>query len=231
MAVGAVVVVDNTFCPLIVSPARHGADILVHSLTKFISGASDIIAGVICGSSEFISSLMDLHLGALMLLGPTMDPRVAFNLSMRLPHLPMRMTEHSARAALFAERLAARGLPVIYPGLPDHPQHALLAALANPGFGFGGLLGLDAGTRERAFRLMDVLQNQQGFGYLAVSLGYHNTLMSCSAASTSSELSAEDLARAGIAPGLVRMSIGYTGSREQRWRQLEAGLRTVGMLP
>lgn len=227
---GAVLVVDNTFCPLIVSPAQHGADIVVHSLTKFISGSSDIIAGVICGSSDFVSSLMDLHMGSLMLLGPTMDPRVAFNLSMRLPHLPMRMAEHSARAKLFAERMVEHGLPVVYPGLPDHPHHEVLGALANPGFGYGGLLGIDAGSQERAFQLMDVLQNQQDFGYLAVSLGYHSTLMSCSAASTSSELSPEDKEAAGISPGLVRMSIGYTGSREQRWRQLQAGLSAVGMI-
>ncbi len=116
---GAQLVVDNTFCPLVISPAQHGADIVVHSLTKFINGASDHIAGVICGSHEFIAKLMDLHFGALMLLGPTMDPQIAFNISMRIPHLGIRVAEHSARAQLFAERLAERKLPVIYPGLPD----------------------------------------------------------------------------------------------------------------
>lgn len=225
---GAVLVVDNTFCPLIVSPAQWGADVVVHSLTKFVSGGSDIIAGAICGNREFIASLMDVNHGALMLLGPTMDPAVAFHLHLRLPHLGVRMQEHARRAQAFAERLQARGLRVIYPGLADHPQHAILGRLANPGFGFGGLLALDLGTTERANRLLQVLQNDSGFGMIAVSLGYFETLMSISAVSTSSELSEDEQRRAGISPGLVRMSVGLTGSLEQRWAQLESALQTVG---
>ncbi|HEX5045131.1 MAG TPA: aminotransferase class V-fold PLP-dependent enzyme [Candidatus Polarisedimenticolaceae bacterium] len=226
---GAILVVDNTFSPLIVSPAQQGADVVVHSMTKFISGASDIIAGCVCGSKAFIGSMMNLHTGSLMLLGPTMDPRVAFELSLRLPHLGLRMGEHSRRAQLFAERLQAMGLPVAYPGLPSHSQHALLRSMANDGFGLGGILAVDLGSRDRAFALMEALQNEQKFGFLAVSLGYFDTLMSCSASSTSSELSDEDLRRAGISPGLVRISIGYTGTLEQRWEQFEAGLRKVGI--
>ena len=119
---GAQLVVDNTFCPLIVSPIQHGADVVVHSLTKFVNGASDAIAGVVCGTEEFVKSLMDLHLGSLMLLGPTMDPRVAYEISMRIPHLGLRMAEHSRRARHFAERLEALGLEVVYPGLAAHPR-------------------------------------------------------------------------------------------------------------
>jgi len=226
---GATLVVDNTFSPLVISPAQHGADVVIHSLTKFINGASDHIAGVICGTTAFITSLMDLHMGSLMLLGPTMDPRTAFNLSMRLPHLGLRMAEHSRRALMFAERLAQLGLPVVYPGLPSHPQNEVLLRLANPQFGYGGILALDTGTSERAFQLMEELQNRHQFGFIAVSLGYQETLMSCSAASTSSELSPEDQQRAGISPGLVRLSIGYTGSAEQRWQQLLAALKATGM--
>jgi methionine-gamma-lyase len=221
---GAKLVVDNTFSPLILSPVKLGADIVVHSVTKFINGASDIIAGAICGSHEFISSLMDLHTGALMLMGPTMDPRVAFEISLRLPHLGIRMAEHSRRALVFSQRLAERGMNVIYPGLPTHPQHALLKSMAHPEFGFGGLLSLDLGTTARAYQFMELLQNNDRFGYIAVSLGYFDTLMSCSASSTSSEMTSEDLQSAGISPGLVRISIGYTGSLEQRWSQLEDAL-------
>jgi methionine-gamma-lyase len=228
---GAKLVVDNTFSPLILSPARSGADIVVHSVTKFINGASDIIAGAICGSHEFIGSLMDLHVGALMLLGPTMDPRVAFEISLRLPHLGLRMAEHSRRALVFSQRLAERGLPVIYPGLSGHPQHALLKRMANAEFGFGGLLSIDFGTTARAYRFMELLQNTDRFGYIAVSLGYFDTLMSCSASSTSSEMSDADLRQAGISPGLVRISIGYTGSLEQRWRQLEDALDRLDESP
>lgn len=227
---GAALVVDNTFTPMMVSPSMIGADVVVHSMTKFMGGGSDIIAGAVCGTKAFISSLMDTHTGALMLLGPTMDPRVAFELSLRLPHLPLRIKEHSRRAQFFAERLNERGVPVSYPGLPDHPQHTLLSSMLNEGFGYGGMLAIDVGTKERAFRLMEYLQNEQRFGFLAVSLGYFDTLMSCSASSTSSEMSDEDLRAAGIAPGLVRVSLGYTGTLEQRWAQFEAGLKHVGLL-
>jgi methionine-gamma-lyase len=224
---GAKLVVDNTFCPLIVAPLRHGADIVVHSLTKFMNGASDIIAGAICGSTDFIMSLMDLHHGSLMLVGPTMDPRVAFEISLRLPHLGLRMVEHSRRALLFATRLRDRGMSIIYPGLPEHPDHQLLRRIANPDYGFGGIFCIDLGTAARASRFMELLQNRDRFGYMAVSLGYFDTLMSCSASSTSSELAEEDLHRAGISAGLLRVSIGYTGSVEQRWRQLTDALEQL----
>lgn len=228
---GARLVVDNTFCPLIVSPIQLGADVVVHSLTKFINGASDYIAGAVCGSTEFITSLMDLHDGSLMLLGPTMDPRSAYAISARLPHLGLRMKEHSRRAAFFAERLHALGLDVTYPGLANHPDNATLERVANPGYGAGGIFCLDLGTTERAHRFMEILQNEGRFGFMAVSLGYFESLMSCSASSTSSEMSEDDLRRAGIRPGLVRVSIGYTGSLEQRWEQFERALRAVGSAP
>jgi methionine-gamma-lyase len=227
---GAQLVVDNTFSPMIMSPAQHGADIVVHSLTKFIGGCSDIIAGAVCASKDFISQLMDLHTGSIMLLGPTMDPRVAFDLSLRLPHLGLRMKEHSRRAMYFAAQLAQLDIPVAYPGLSDHPQHDLLTGLVNEGFGFGGLFAIDLGTSDRAFEFMNYLQQQESFGYLAVSLGYFDTLMSCSASSTSSELSEDELREAGIQPGLVRVSLGYTGTLEDRWTQFERALRHVGKL-
>lgn len=225
---GSALVVDNTFCPLVVSPTVHGADIVLYSLTKFVSGASDVIAGAVCGSREFIGRLMDVNDGALMLLGPTMDPKVAFELSLRLPHLPMRMAEHGRRALYFAERLSERGMRVVYPGLPSHPQHEVLRRLANREFGFGGIFTLDLGTEERAYAFMDLLQNNDRFGWIAVSLGYFDTLLSCSARSTSSELSEEEQRRAGISPGLVRVSIGYSGSLEQRWAQMEDALSKLG---
>ncbi|MGV6813542.1 MAG: aminotransferase class V-fold PLP-dependent enzyme [Phycisphaerales bacterium] len=227
---GAKLVVDNTFSPLILSPAQMGADVVVHSMTKFMGGASDIIAGAVCASKEFITELMDLHTGAVMLLGPTMDPRVAFDLSLRLPHLGLRMQEHSRRAQFFAEKLESLGVPVSYPGVDTHPQYDLLKSMMNPGFGFGGLFAVDLGTTDRAFDFMNDLQQNEGFGMLAVSLGYFDTLMSCSASSTSSELTEDELAQAGIAPGLVRVSIGYTGSLEERWAQFERALKRAGVI-
>ncbi len=222
-------VVDNTFTPLAITPMDHGADVVVHSLTKFVNGASDFIAGAVVGSSEFISSLMDLHMGPLMILGPTMDPQVAHSISLRIPHLPIRMKEHARRAQVFAERLHECGIKVSYPGLQSHEGHELFKRIGRPEYGFGGLLTIDAGTSAKAEALMDDLQNTEGFGFMAVSLGYFDTLMSCSASSTSSEMSDEAMRAAGIAPGLLRMSVGFTGSLEQRWKQLERALDRVGL--
>ncbi|PON73548.1 Cys/Met metabolism, pyridoxal phosphate-dependent enzyme [Parasponia andersonii] len=96
--------------------------------------------------------------------------------------------------------------------------------MANKDYGYGGLLCLDMETEERANRLMGFLQNHSQFGFMAVSLGYYETLMSCSGSSTSSELNNEEKALAGISPGLIRMSIGYVGTLEQKWSQLEKAL-------
>ena len=215
---------------MIVSPARLGADVVVHSMTKFINGASDVLAGAICGSRDFILQLMDLRVGRVMLLGPTMDSRVAFDIIQRLPHLAIRMREHGRRALAISTRLHELGAPVCYPGLPSHPQHGLLAPMVNSGYGFGGLLTVDCGTTERADRLMGVLQNDERFGFIAVSLGYFDTLMSCSGSTTSSEIPPEDQVRSGLSPGLVRISVGYTDNLDDRIAQLERGLRTAKII-
>ena len=220
----AQLVVDNTFSPLIITPIELGADVVVHSLTKFINGASDIIAGAIVGREDFIKSLMDLHEGSLMLLGPTMDPKIAHEVSLRIPSLGLRMKEHSRRAMYLAQQVQKKGYKVSYPGLADYRDGDLLRSMMNEEYGYGGLFTLDLETEQRADRLLDLLQNRYRFGWLAVSLGYFDTLMSCSGSSTSSELSDEDKKFAGISPGLVRISVGYTGSLEQRWKQLEAAL-------
>lgn len=227
---GVALVVDNTFSPFMLRPAVLGADVVVHSITKFIGGASDIIAGAICGSEAFIGELMDLHTGPLMLLGPTMDPGIASALSLRIPHLPLRMIAHGERALEICQRLAALGLAVTYPGLPEHPDHALFDQLRCADYGYGGVFTIDLGDEATANALMSNLQNEQRFGYLAVSLGYFDTLMSCSGSSTSSEMSDEGKKAAGISPGLVRISIGYTGTLEQRWDQLLAALKETGIV-
>ncbi|CAN1177934.1 Methionine gamma-lyase [Linum perenne] len=227
---GVKVVVDNTFAPMVLSPARFGADVVVHSVTKFISGGADIIAGAVCGPASLVNSMMDLRQGALMLLGPTMNAKVAFELSERVPHLGLRMKEHSNRALVYATRMKKMGLKVIYPGLEEHPQHQLLKSIGNKDYGFGGLLALDMVTEERANRLMNQLQNTTQFGFMAVSLGYYETLMSCSGSSTSSEMNEEEKQVAGISPGLIRMSVGYVGTLEQKWSQFERAIARVPML-
>ena len=227
---GITLVVDNTFTPMMISPAALGADIVVHSLTKFINGASDLIAGAICASKEFVYRLMDLHTGRVMLFGPTMDPRCAFDIQQRLPHLAIRMREHSRRALAMARRLEELGAPVRYPGLESHPQHRLFKSLLNPGYGYGGVIALDCGTTLRAERLLSILQNEKGFGLIAVSLGYYDTLISCSGSSTSSEIPPEDQATMGLSPGLVRLSVGYTGDLDTQIRDLEDAVRAAGVV-
>jgi methionine-gamma-lyase len=227
---GLTLVVDNTFTPMIVSPARLGAHVVVYSMTKYINGASDMIAGCICCSRDFGHSLYDLHTGRVMLLGPTLDPRTAFDVIQRLPHLGIRMREHSRRGMAIAEHLEKLGINVIYPGLPSHPGHKLFKSLANADYGFGGMLAIDCGTKDRAERLLSVLQNQERFGLIAVSLGYFDTLMSCSGSTTSSELSVEEQSQIGLSPGLLRLSVGYTGSLQSRLEQIERAVRKVGLV-
>jgi methionine-gamma-lyase len=220
-------VVDNTFTPMIFSPHWLGADIVVYSLTKYINGASDLIAGAICADKQFIMDLMDLHTGRVMLLGPTMDPRVAFDVIQRLPHLPIRIREHGRRAAATANMLEEMGIRVIYPALKSHPQHSLARRLCNKGYGLGGILAIDCGDRKKAEDLLDVLQNQEQFGLIAVSLGYFDTLMSCSSSSTSSEINIEDQRKMGLSPGLLRISLGYTGDLDVRLEQMKRAIQQV----
>lgn len=227
---GAKVVVDNTFASLVVSPARYGAHIVIHSLTKFINGASDLTGGVICGPSDFIDLLNDYGEGSLILLGGTMQPQTAWQISTRLPHLGIRMREHSSRALLFASRLHSLGVKVVYAGLPSHPDHEIISRLRNPLYGFGGMLTIDAGSLEIAESLGRYAQNESNFGHYAVSLGFHDTLMCISSSSTAHELSSTELEAAGVSTGLIRVSVGFTGSVEQRWIQLYKALVAVKMV-
>ncbi len=227
---GIALVVDNTFMPMIFSPATLGADVSVYSLTKFVNGASDIIAGAICASRDFIYRLMDLHTGRVMLLGPTMDTRVAFDIIQRIPHLAIRIREHSRRAKAIARHLENLGALISYPGLESHDQHELVTNMMNPGYGYGGMLTLDCGTKDRAEHLMTLLQKEERFGLIAVSLGYSDTLLSCSSSSTSSEIPPEDQKKMGLHPGLLRISVGYTGTLEDRIAQIERAVKKVGLV-
>lgn len=226
----AKLVVDNTFTPALVSPAVLGADAVVYSLTKYVSGASDMIAGCICAGQELIDALKDLHTGRAMLLGPTMDPRVAFDLIQRLPHLPVRMREHGRRTMIIASELEQLGVAVTYPGLASHPQHGLFTEMVNQGYGYGGMMTIDCATRHQAEHFMNILQNEEQFGYIAVSLGYHDTLMSCSGSSTSSEIPVEEQSAMGLSPGLVRFSVGYTGALQERVRQVTRAVHRAGLV-
>lgn len=221
---GVKVVVDNTFSPFILSPAELGADVVVYSLTKYFSGGSDLIAGAICGPKEIVKPLMDLSLGPLMILGPTINPREAYELSARLPHLSLRLKKQCNRAMKLAYRIKILDpcLKIIYPGLPHHPQHKLLKSMRNKGYGFGALFSFDMVTAQKANLLLDKLENKYHFGFVAVSLGYYENLMCASGSSTSSEMDPETMKRLGITPGLIRCSVGYLGTLDQKWNQFKS---------
>ena len=206
-------VVDNTFAPCMVNPAEHGADVVIHSCTKYISGSSDMIAGAICGTRAFISSLIDVNTGLVMLKGPVMDAKSAHELYMRLDHLPIRIKAHAESALYLASALEKNGVRVIYPGLKSHPQHALYQQMINSEFGFGGMMAVEMDSAEQAMELAQTLQSNK-FGLYAVSLGFSRTLMTVPAITTSSEISAEDQSLMNLKKGLLRLSIGYVGQDE-----------------
>lgn len=210
--------IDNTFAPMLARPIALGADIVVHSCTKYISGSSDCIAGAILGTKEFISSLIDVNKGVVMLGGPVMDPRIAHELYLRLDHLGVRMKAHSDAALFFARKMREKKLPVIYPGLEEHPQHELVKRIFHPQYGYGGILTLECEDSNKARDLAMKLQDEK-FGLYAVSLGFSRTLMSCSAKSTSSEIPEDEQKKMGISAGLLRFSMGYTGDLEIMWKR------------
>ena len=216
-------VVDNTFTPLIFSPAKWGADIVIHSLTKFINGASDTLGGVICSDKEFISQLIDVNDGAAMLLGPTMDSIRANGILKNLRTLPLRMKQHSFNANYIAHQLQDLGLKIHYPGLITHPQHQLMKSSMNEEFGFGGMLVINVGNMKKAYMLMEEMQ-KQNIGYLAVSLGFYKTLFSAPGASTSSEIPEDEQHQIGISQGMIRMSMGLDNDIQRTFEKIKSCL-------
>ncbi len=221
---GVQLVVDNTFSPMIISPLRLGADVVVHSITKFINGTSDCVAGCVVSSHATVAGLMDINQGPAMLFGPTLDSFRAASILKNIHSLHVRLKKHSENALELARHMARQGLKVHYPGLPDHPHHALLLHLMNRGYGYGGMLVLDAGTAAAANRLMMRMQ-QEKVGYLAVSLGYFKTLFSSPGRSTSSEIPVEEQTRMGLSDGLVRFSIGLDQNIDRTWETIERCLK------
>lgn len=219
-------VVDNTFSPLILSPIRLGADVVVHSMTKFINGTSDCVAGAVCASDEFVHQLTDINSGAAMLLGPVLDSTRAASILKNLHSLHLRMRQHSKNAQFLAEQFKSLGLKVFYPGLPDHPQYELLNLMMNQGYGYGGMLALDVGNLETANKLMTRMQ-QEKVGYLAVSLGYFKTLFSPPGHSTSSEIPKEERDQMGLSEGLIRFSIGLDNDINHTFERIKRCLQEL----
>ncbi len=222
-------VVDNTFSPLSVSPAQSGADVVIHSLTKFINGSSDTVGGVICGTQEFIDNLRNVNDGACMLLGSTMDSLRASSVLKNLRTLHIRIQQHSKNAMYLAKKFEADGLKTVYPGLTSHPSHELFSSMLNEEYGFGGMLTIDVGSLDKANELMELMQHKN-LGYLAVSLGFYKTLFSAPGTSTSSEIPEDEQAEMGLTDGLIRFSIGLDNDIERTYQMMTECMREVGVL-
>ncbi len=212
-------VVDNTFSPLSIKPVDLGADIIIHSLTKFINGTSDCVAGAVCGTAEFCLSLKDVNNGAGMLLGSTLDSLRAASILKNMRTLHIRMQKHSYNAQYLADKFEADGFRVVYPGLKSHSGHEVMKNQMNTSYGFGGLLTLDVGSLENANALMELMQTQK-LGYLAVSLGFYKTLFSAPGTSTSSEIPMDEQLEMGLSNGLIRFSIGLDNDIERTYQMM-----------
>ncbi len=200
---GALLIVDNTFAsPYLCTPLALGADLVVHSLTKYVGGHSDLVAGAVIGSADRMAAVRHLVLS----VGGNGQPLEAFLGLRGLKTLALRMERHSANALAVARALEGRpGVArVLYPGLASHPQHALASTELRDGMA-GGMLAVDlAGGRSAGERFLSRLR----VAVHATSLGSVETLCSHPASSSHRQLSEDELAAAGLTPGLVRVSIG-----------------------
>lgn len=204
-----VVAVDNTFAsPALANPLAHGADLVIHSTTKYIGGHSDIIGGVIVGSAERIAAARKIVINA----GGNGSPWEAFLALRGLKTLALRMERHSSNALAVARALeGADGVAAVrYPGLPSHPQHALSKRILRDGMA-GGMLAVELeGGRAHGERFLGRMR----VGVHATSLGGVETLISHPASSSHRQLSDADLAAAGLTPGTLRVSIGLEDAED-----------------
>lgn len=222
-------VVDNTFSPLAISPAQLGADVVIHSLTKFINGSSDTMGGVVCGTADFVNSLKSVIDGASMLLGASMDSLRSSSILKNMRTLHIRMKQHSKNASFLAEKFENLGIKTVYPGLESHPSHEIYKSMMNEEYGFGGMLTIDVESLEKANELMELMQ-EKNLGYLAVSLGFYKTLFSAPGTSTSSEIPEEEQKEMGLSDGLIRFSIGLDDDIERTYQMMKACMEQVGVL-
>ena len=212
-------VVDNTFMsPFFQQPIKLGADIVVHSTTKYLNGHSDGIGGVaVMAREEEAAQLKFIQNAA----GAIMSPFEAWLVLRGVKTLAVRMRQHESNAMAVAEYLNRhrKVTRVYYPGLPDHPQHALGRKQMS---GFGGMMAFDTGSLENARTLL----NRVRLCSLGESLGGVETLISHPPTMTHAYLSEEERQRLGITPGLVRISVGIEDV-EDIIADLKQALRTV----
>ena len=200
---GAALVVDSTFTsPAVCRPLEHGADVVVHSATKYIGGHSDSTGGVAVGSPEVMAQVREDRVN----LGGMLAPDEAFLLRRGLATLPLRVQRHCDSALVVATAMSenSRVVRVDYPGLPSHRDHALAGKLFDAGR-YGGVVTVTpAGGRAEGMVLCDRLRLVQ----VATSLGGVHSKVSHVASTTHRQLSEVALADAGIGAGAVRISVG-----------------------
>ena len=218
---GAVVVVDNTFAsPALCRPLALGADLVVESATKYLSGHSDVLAGVVVGSAERIAAVRMLHVDT----GATLAPFSAFLVLRGIPTLALRMERHATTAARLAAFLeTAPGVArVLYPMLPSHPDHAVAVRLLPSG---GGMLAVElAGGAPAAEAFVDGLRIPER----TASLGSIHTIVVHPPSTTHRQLGPAELAAAGIPPGLLRVSVGLEDA-DDLLADFGRALETVGV--
>ncbi|WP_116243772.1 PLP-dependent aspartate aminotransferase family protein [Nocardiopsis sp. FIRDI 009] len=206
---GAALVVDSTFAsPVVCRPLEHGADVVVHSATKYIGGHSDATGGVVVASPELVDRIRAARID----LGPCLAPDEAYLLHRGLETLPLRVQRQCESAAAFAAALEGhpRVERVDHPSLASHPQAELAAKLFDAGRA-GGVVTVhhrDGGEAGMAFA------DRLRLGTVAASLGGTHTLVGHVASTTHRQMSEIELADAGISPGAVRFSIGLEDPRD-----------------
>jgi len=200
-AKGAMLAVDNCFCtPVLQQPLALGADIVIHSATKYIDGQGRCLGGVVAGRSEQMKELV----GFLRTAGPTLSPFNAWVFLKGLETLRLRMQAHCASAQELAEWLEQQpGIErVYYAGLPSHPQHELATRQQK---GFGAVVSFEvAGGKEAAWRFIDATRLIS----ITANLGDSKTTITHPGSTTHGRLSAEDRAAAGIRDSLIRVAVG-----------------------
>ena len=199
---GAKVVLDNAFAtPILQRPLEFGADIVVHSATKYIDGQGRTLGGAVLGSKEFI---IDKLQPIIRNTGPSLSPFNAWVLVKGLETLGLRVERHCANARRVADALAAHPAigRVLYPGRPDHPQHALAAKQMSD---FGGVVTFDLKAgKQAAFEALNRLQIVD----ISNNLGDAKSLVTHPATTTHMRIGAEERAKLGITDGTVRISVG-----------------------
>ena len=199
---GAKVVLDNAFAtPILQRPLEFGADVVVHSATKYIDGQGRTLGGAVLGSKEFI---VDKLQPIIRNTGPSLSPFNAWVLVKGLETLGLRIERHCANARRVADALAAHPAigRVLYPGRPDHPQHALAAKQMSD---FGGVVTFDLKAgKQGAFAALNRLQIVD----ISNNLGDAKSLITHPATTTHMRIGAEERAKLGITDGTVRLSVG-----------------------